>query len=367
MRVAFDQQVFLLQRHGGISRYVCSLAERLTGIDDVDVRVIAPLHVNEPLRDSSFGGGRIYLPKVPTKLFRLVHASSTALGRMQLSRLGPSILHETYFTTDNFSVRGCPRVVTVYDMIHERFPERFQGAIKTSLAKRAAVDRADHVVCISESTRDDLISLWGVPENKLSVTYLAADAVFSNGAPTAPSVEATRPYLLIVGSRGGYKNFLAFLRAFGTLRNIRDELDIVCFGGGRFTAAELAVAEQSGLRRNRLIQVSGNDDALARLYARALAFVYPSLYEGFGIPPLEAMAADCPVIVSNTSSLPEVVGNAGEYFDPEDEGAMADAIRKVVESSERRAELIELGRQRRMLFSWGKCAGETLDIYRSLL
>ena len=114
------------------------------------------------------------------------------------------------------------------------------------------------------------------------------------------------------------------------------------------------------------MHLAGDDVLLARLYRFARALVYPSLYEGFGIPPLEAMSAGCPVLTSNSSSLPEVVGNAGEYFDPTDEGQMAMVIDKVINSDERRRELIELGKARCAGFSWRTCAEQTKVIYERL-
>jgi glycosyltransferase involved in cell wall biosynthesis len=103
------------------------------------------------------------------------------------------------------------------------------------------------------------------------------------------------------------------------------------------------------------------------MYMGAAAFVYPSLYEGFGIPPLEAMSLGCPVICSNATSVPEVVGDAGEYFDPADPEAIRDAVERVLQSNDRRSELVTKGHARRSLFSWQRCAKETLDVYRSIL
>ena len=127
------------------------------------------------------------------------------------------------------------------------------------------------------------------------------------------------------------------------------------------------MAATLGLGNHQLVHRAGNDQVLASLYRNAAAFVYPSLYEGFGIPPLEAMAMGCPVISSNTSSLPEVVGDAGEYFDPLSEESMMAAMERVTQSSSRSGELVELGRQQYRKFSWEKCAQETMMVYRSLL
>jgi glycosyltransferase involved in cell wall biosynthesis len=141
---------------------------------------------------------------------------------------------------------------------------------------------------------------------------------------------------------------------------------VVCFGGGDLREDELELMRELALSPALVEQVGGGDDVLAVYYENAAAFVYPSLYEGFGIPPLEAMALGCPVVCSNTSSIPEVVGDAGEYFDPADVDSIRTSLENVLQSNERRAELIQKGFKKRAEFSWERCAKETLKIYRGL-
>jgi len=148
---------------------------------------------------------------------------------------------------------------------------------------------------------------------------------------------------------------------------LRNAFDVIAFGGDTFNAAEQALIAKLGFAPQSVRQVGGDDAVLGSLYAQARAFIYPSMYEGFGLPPLEAMAHDCPVVTSNSSSMPEVVGNAGEYFDPMDIEAQAEAICSVVFDEQRRSELIELGRQRLHLFSWERCALETQAVYQKVL
>lgn len=366
MKVAFDEQVFLLQEYGGISRYLCNLAQCLSRMPDIVVQVSAPLHFNRNLAAlNDLPGTRCLLPKLNTKLFRPVRAVSYGLADWAIRRFRPDILHETYYASGGHRPPGARHVLTVYDLIHERYGEMFENSQMTTGPKKAAALRADHVICISESTRRDLITMFGVPEERTSVIYLGADLAFLNAPPG--KVFTTRPYLLYVGNRDAYKNFTGFLRAYAASTHLKSEFDIVCFGGGSFSAAELTLAAELGLQRERLIHCVGADSVLAGLYRSAHAFVYPSLYEGFGIPLLEAMAADCPVILSNTSSLPEVAGEAGEYFDPESQESMTAAMEAVAYSESRRKELGALGRHQCSKFSWEKCARETLDIYRRLL
>jgi glycosyltransferase involved in cell wall biosynthesis len=177
----------------------------------------------------------------------------------------------------------------------------------------------------------------------------------------------TVPYLLYVGSRRYYKNFKALLQAYALNQQLSDEFKLVCFGGGRLSLAEKAEIQRLKIKEDRILYLEGGDRLLANLYKNAAVFIYPSLYEGFGIPPLEAMSLGCPVVCSNVSSIPEVVGAAGRYFDPNDIEDIGSAIESVVFSENSRTELIVRGSHRAAQFSWRKCAQETYSVYKKLL
>lgn len=258
-------------------------------------------------------------------------------------------------------------MVTVYDMIHELFKENFPPNDPTTNIKRIAVDRADHVICISQSTRRDLINLFGTPEEKVSCIHLGFEQFPPNENAQTSNPAGDRPYLLYVGGRYGYKNFARFLHGVAASGDLKRDFDVVTFGGGRFSAAQRALIKHLGFRDSQVRQVSGDDSLLGICYKQARAFVYPPLYEGFGLPPLEAMAHNCPVISSNTSSMPEVIGEAAEFFDPNDTEDMTRAIQSVVYSDERVNQLTALGRERLKKFSWRRCGEETLAVYENLL
>ena len=359
----------MLQEYGGISRYICSLALELSKIEGVDSRIFAPLHFNQNLSLATGVSGRGFrLPKLNSKLFRLALMAGTFLAKKSINAFHPEILHETYFSLDGYCPVGAKRVLTVYDMIHEKYANSFEGSVGTSNPKRIAAKRADHVICISESTRKDLIDICGIPREKTSVIYLGVDDIFSSN-PQETDLQLNLPenFLFYVGKRDGYKNFDRFLKAFAALTSIKKEFSIVCFGGGVFTPSELVVAKDAGLRPGQLVHYVGGDDLLAAIYRQAYALVYPSIYEGFGLPPLEAMASGCPVICSNASSLPEVVGDAGEYFDPLHQDSMMIAIENVLTSPKRHEGLRDNGFIQASKFSWSKCAKETMREYQKLL
>ena len=284
-----------------------------------------------------------------------------------LRTMAPDIVHETYYYKYGLGPRRARRVLTIYDMIHEKFAASFLRTDKTARYKALAAERADHVVCISESTRRDVSEILRLPPDKTSVIYLGFDLMKdSHDRVNDAAVPLSEPYLLYVGKRGGYKNFLRLLEAYAASSQLKAHYRLICFGGGGFTTDELKTIHALGMDEHHVRQFGGNDQLLAKFYKHASAFIFPSLYEGFGLPPLEAMSQDCPVVCSHTSSIPEVVGDAGEYFDPGDVEAIRVAIERVVMSDSHREQLIAKGHERLKCFSWNRCAAETLDVYRKL-
>jgi glycosyltransferase involved in cell wall biosynthesis len=252
-------------------------------------------------------------------------------------------------------------------MIHELYPHNFSNFDRTIWNKKQAINRADQIICISNNTKKDLLKLFDIPEKKISVIHLGFESFNNEDLKIKIKPQFDRPYLLYVGNRGGYKNFLGFIKAISTSKKLMQDFDIVAFGGGRFSEGELRVIGESRFEVGQVKQVSGGDDLLASYYSSARAFIYPSIYEGFGIPPLEAMSHNCPVISSSTSSMPEIIGGAAEYFDPMDLDSIRNAIELTVYSDSRIAELNASGSRRLNLYSWDKCSQETAAIYAKLL
>ena len=372
MRIAFDYQTFTLQTYGGISRYFVRLAQEFLAAGE-QVRVFAPLYVNAylPSLPSEWVQGK-RLNRYPPKSTRFFTLYNRLASRRAIQQWRPDIVHETYYAIHgSASKKKCQTVITVYDMIHELFAQEFPPQDKTAGIKKIAIDRADHVICISENTKKDLIQLHGIASQKISVVLLGFDQFATQGhvAQSQPSNQPinAKPFLLYVGSRGGYKNFAGFLRAVAASPTLKSDFDVLAFGGGKFNSTELALIASLGFAANQVKQISGDDTLLGHYYVTARAFVYPSLYEGFGIPPLEAMAHGCPVVSSNTSSMPEVIANGGEFFNPTNTDDMQNAIESVVYSDSRIAELKALGTARLAHFSWAKCAEQTRTVYRTLL
>jgi glycosyltransferase involved in cell wall biosynthesis len=366
MRIAYDSDIFSMQTYGGVSRYFVRLAEELIGAGE-DVRVFAPIYQNRHLRmlpPSAIHG--LAVDQYVRRTGRIMTRVNGAMARLCIKRWRPDIVHETYYSRRSSSGADCPAVITVYDMIHELFAHELPSKDRTTEIKRIAINRAAHVICISHSTRKDLLELFGLDPAKASVVHLGFERLTDVPMEACGADGPGKPYLLYVGSRQGYKNFNTFLHAVASHARLRREFDVVAFGGGAFNAEEAALVRDLGFSDGQVRHVGGDDRVLGSFYRGAVCLVYPSLYEGFGLPPLEAMANRCPVVSSNTSSMPEVIGEAGEYFDPASAEDMASAVERVVYSSETRDRLIERGSVRLNNFSWKKCGAETRKIYREL-
>ena len=364
MRIAFDQQIFTWQEYGGISRYICRLAAHLSAIVGVETKIFAPLHVNSYLPELASGIKAGIKVKILPKTDRIRINASRLLARPLIQAYQPDIVHETYYSASTYAPKTAFRVLTAYDMIHEQFKDKFLQNDPTTWNKKISFSRADHIICISESTKRDLLDIYDVSAEKVSVVYLGFDSLYVDSKVSNSPVK--EPYLLYVGQRGGYKNFDNFIKAYARYEWLRNNFRIYCFGGGAFTVTEKESFKTIGIDESRIHQLGGDDSVLTECYRNASAFVYPSLYEGFGIPPLEAMSLGCPVVCSNTSSIPEVVGNSGEYFDPNSVDSIGSSIENVLNSSEHRSNLIIKGFERCKLFTWEKCAAETLVIYKDI-
>lgn len=366
MKIAFDYQIFGFQYYGGISRYIVNLAESLLSSEQ-DIKIFAPIYRNYYLKDLAAQypnsvSGQCW-KRYPRNTSALISYVNDLVSSKKMATWQPDIIHETYYFRRFYNKPKCPVVVTVHDMIHELFKDPQTTKDKTTALKKHAVNRAQHIICVSNNTKQDLMRLFDIPEAKISVIHLGIDQ--QQSCNLAITIE--KPYLLYVGHRDEYKNFEGLLKAFAQSNRLKQDFDIIAFGSHPFTPKEINYMRSLGIKEGQVKHWQGGDDILAALYQQAEAFVYPSLYEGFGIPPLEAMANGCPVISSHISSMPEVIDDAAEYFDPCLVDTMIHAIERVLYDNDRRAELIKKGAARVKRFTWERCAQQTLSVYQSLL
>lgn len=369
MRILFDHQIFLSQPFGGVSRYFSELQKRFSFDEhchaDLSALCVMNEYVNAPMsplwlrhglqKNGSARKASAYL----NRLYSLVRVGTGAFD----------ILHPTYYHPYFLKALGKkPFVLTVYDMTHEIFPQHFAPHDLTSSWKKMLVEKADRVIAISQSTKNDLVRFFHVDPERIEVTHLGGDMPVAIPEQLQKHYEylCDMRYLLFVGKRGGYKNFDLFLEAVVSLLQNDPGLRLFCVGGGAFTREEegrlkmFKVAQQV-----RVFQVP--DEALSLFYAHALAFVFPSLYEGFGIPVVEAFYNGCPVILSDASSLPEVGGDAAIYFDPQDKHSILQSITRVVNDPVLRSDLKQRSMARASVFAWEKTAEATKKVYQKVL
>lgn len=367
MRLHFDNQIFISQKFGGISRYFTELIAGLKDRPNVEIEFSLFYSKNVHLKESSLP--KLYGNCLPHRNFigkekiqNLLTNLSLKVQLIKLKNKNFDVFVPTYYNPFFLNFIGDkPFVLTVYDMIHELFPNYFQDDQLTFVpVKKQLIEKATKIIAISESTKRDIIRLYPeVEETKIEVVYLS----HSIKEGLYKSLDLPEKYVLFVGNRGTYKNFRFFLETLLPLLKRERNLHLVCTGPD-FNKKELSWFKKLGVEK-QLIHFSATDTELKRLYGNAEVFVFPSEYEGFGIPILEAMASGCPVIASNASSFPEVAGDAALYFNLGDQEGLAEALEKVVFNPEIKNQLKKKGYEQVKKFSWDKTVKGCYEVFKS--
>ncbi len=377
-RIGIDVTSALTQG-GGIGRYTRELVRALASLNSQNrftffsARVPENPQLQNPLPT---GPGIDHRSSVLSErwLYRLWYRLRIPLPIQTFS--GPlDLFHSPDFVLPPIGSQ-IPSLLTVHDLSFVFFPDTFPDVLVKYLRKVVpwSVSRATHVLADSQSTKDDLMALWRVPGEKISVLY---SGVSSEYRPIAPSPEcqsvcqryrlSDQPYILSVGTVQPRKNYQMLIKAFVPVaREFPHNLAIA--GGKGWLEEEIRIeAARQGLAdRVRFLGFVADED-LPAIYGCASLFVFPSLYEGFGLPVLEAMACGVPVIMSNSSSLPEVGGDAVIQLPPDSTEAWSNGILNILSDSEKRFQMIGAGVNRARKFSWERAALELQEIYASLL
>ncbi|HJP94527.1 MAG TPA: glycosyltransferase family 1 protein [Pyrinomonadaceae bacterium] len=371
MRIAIDAHA-VGTKLGGNESYAVNLIEALAQIDSTNQYTIF-VTTNEA-RDRFHGRWpnftvRATLPHTP--LIRIPLTLSAELRKHPVD-----VLH-VQFTSPPFC--PCPTVVSIHDLSFEHLPQTFKrrSRMQLRLTVRNSARRAARILSLSEHTRRDIVETYRISADRVVAIPLAAPSHF---APVADGKELQRvrhnygidgEYILSVGSIQPRKNLARLVRAYASLRGeySADKLPKLVLAGkcAWLFDETLRALDQTGLKDTVVLTGYVPEADLPALYSGALCFVYPSYFEGFGLPPLEAMKCGAPVIVGNRTSLPEVVGDAALPVDPFDVEAIAAAIKCLMQDSQLRRELGIKGQQRASMFDWRETARRTLEVYKEVV
>lgn len=320
------------------------------------------------------GAGRKVEFRKPSFSIPVYSMKEHLLLPLEMKKTGADLFHYPSFNMPLVNPR--PSVVTIHDLIYYLDPGACPGKMAHLYARlvfRKVAGSAKRILTVSEYTRKDIVEHLGVHPDKVVVTYPGVDEFYRPERDSA-SLERVRKrysidgdYILYVGNHGVNKNLHRLLKAFAVLKNRKSAALILA--GNKDPRRQDLYNLPSVLGIEDKVRFIGKvpEEDLPALYTMAKVFVFPSLYEGFGLPPLEAMACGTPVVSSTATSLPEVVGDAGVQTDPYDPGAIAGALDKVLSSKALQSELREKGFKRAAQFSWLECAKMTVQVYREAL
>ena len=377
MRVLFDHQAFTIQTHGGVSRSFVDLYHHLPKeveatisvreSDNIYIQWLDGVKPNEYkyhhfLCNMDFRG-KGYLHRWYDKLtgggYYPDYNKNQSIKLLQEGDF--DVFHPTYFD-DYFLpyLSGKPFVLTIHDMIPELYPQYFANDDFQIVEKRRLASLASAIIAVSEHTKQDIIRILDVPESKVHVVYHGCSFPIVNKAKTIYQ----QPYILYVGERSGYKNFIPFVKSVAENLDNHPNLYVVCTGRP-FDNDELRLMESLCVLDRFVHHWAKNDAELSSLYHHALCFVYTSEYEGFGLPILEAYTAQCPVILNNASCFPEIAGDAAIYFSLNDNRSnLSEVMEHVINMTpNEKVQLIEKQNKRLQLYSWEKAGQQLYHVY----
>ena len=369
MKVLLDPQIFNQQTYGGISRYYTEIFSELDKREDVEV--VLPIYYTDNfyLKTSNLlSKNKILVSfynvlsffKISTKTLR--KKRSEKLLKQVCRDNNYDVFVPTYYNPYFLDLIGeKPFVLTVYDMIHELFPEYFSDdPFRVTEYKKKLIYKATRIIAVSHNTKKDILRIFpDIDSEKIHVIHhgssIKIDEYSKGNLP--------KSYILYVGSRADYKNFRFLMNAIKPILKENPDLVLLAAGGGKFKDEEISYIEEKGLSQ-QIQQKNFEENELGQFYKNAKFFVFPSQYEGFGIPVLEAMACGCPIILSNSASFPEVAGDAGIYFDSTSEEDLRDKIRMLMDNDNLRTQFSEKGLEQVKKFDWKVAAEQCLEVYR---
>jgi len=365
MRVLFDDQIFRNQNFGGISRYFANVISRLKNFDNIKILPSKIYSKNIHLFEHSLSKYGL-LQNTPhfrgkSRIDNFFIENQKNNIKKTLSSGKYEIYHPTYYDTEflDHNIYDKPFVLTVHDMIHELYYDKIHNKIhQETINKQILIPKAAHIIAVSEYTKQDILKLYPyINENKISVVYHGSTII-----NITKTQNINENYLLFVGNRTDYKNFnwlIISLRPY----LIQTGIKLLCAGSNKFTAEEIELINSLGLKKYIFHKLIEDDQILYNLYRNAICFIYPSLYEGFGIPILESFASNCPVILCMASCFPEIAEDGALYYENNNSDQLLTQIQRIRTDKQLRTKMIALGNKRLAFFSWDRTVKIHKDIY----
>lgn len=361
MKVFYDHLCFN-QDFGGVSRYFVEVISRLHKENYIHsikfsnnhfVKTLENVNTIKFLDKYSFKGKASIIKEIgkPMSLCKMMNSNY-------------DIYHQTHY--DNYAAKLLkgkkPIVTTVHDMNFWTVPKYYKNSLKTKLNQEKSIKLADKIICISENTKNDLQNFFNISNDKIEVIHHGINEVFFQNNNNNIVIS---PYFLFVGARNLYKNFDGLLKAFSLLQKKYNELELVCIGSN-FTKVEqrkIATLKIS----HKVTCKQPNDQELATYYNKALAFVFPSFYEGFGLPVLEAMASKCPLVLSDIPVFKEIAKQNAIYFNPNDENAFYHALEFSYLNNFKINLKVKKGFELAQNYTWSNSVSKHLKLYNNLI
>jgi glycosyltransferase involved in cell wall biosynthesis len=365
MKILYDHQTFTIQNFGGISRYFSELLRQGKITNDNQLNLSLLYTNNENLIFENDYTFKKFFPNINFKgKARLQILLNENYTKQKIRQNNFNIFHPTYYDTYFLNeLKGRPFAITFLDMIHEKFSSNY-SQLKNNVIKnkKKIIENTTRFIAISETTKNDMVEIYGINKDQIDVIYLAnpLSGIFNEMQRITP-----KPYILFVGGRSGYKNFNFCLESISIILKHNDII-LVCAGGGNFSEDELILFSKHKVL-DHVIYKEINQNVLYNLYKNAEAFIFPSLYEGFGLPILEAFSCGTACLLSNGGSLPEIGSDAAIYFDPNNSVSIKNAVNEVLNNNDKKNEIISNGFIRLLDFSWEKTYEKTITYYKTLI
>ena len=363
MKILYDHLCFN-EKYGGVSKYFIKMINSLP--TEVKYELVIRFSSNEYVAKIKQNGViRLFGGKNFRGKASLLNFINKPYSIRSLKSGDYDIYHKTHYDTYGHKYANDKKIiVTIHDMNCFKIPHYYNSKYVNNIKKLQKVStlRADKIIAVSDNTKNDLCEYLGISENKITTIYHGIDIATNNN--TDRSV-FNYPYLLFVGARYSYKNFDNLVRVFKNISAKYTDLFLICTGNS-FTLKEQKMIHDFNLH-NKIIHISASEEMMNNLYSNAELFIYPSYYEGFGMPLLEAMSCACPVACSNTSCFPEIAHNAAVYFDPHSIDNMTETVFMVLSDNVLKEKMKKNGIEQVKLFSWKKCASAHLNVYSEIM